>query len=156
MKKIVGFLLAMVLFFSLIGSVCAFDGEETPPLFYLVAGSYQNSDYAHKQQEKLLDAGYSSELLGYPIDGVLFWRVIVAQDPKKENLEETRSLLEKKGFETFYAYDSGNEPERPVDNPEPIPVLKPKEEKSIETLIKERFRSFDDFLSWLRFALENH
>lgn len=126
MKKILVFLV-VVFVLSLAGSVFAFDGEETPPLFYLVAGSYQNSENAHNQQKELLDAGYSSELLGYPVDGTLYWRVIVAQDPKKENLEETKRLLEKKGFSTFYAYDSESEAERPADNPDPIPIPKPKE-----------------------------
>jgi hypothetical protein len=156
MKKVLSFLIVFLVL-SLAGTVCAFDVIETPPLFYLVAGSFQSSEYAHNQQEKLLDAGYSSELLGYPIERKLYWRVVVGQDPHKKNLENLELALKKDGFSTFYAYDSENEPERPVDNPEAVPVSKSKsEEESIESLIKERFKTFDDFLSWLKFALVNY
>ena len=153
MKKVIG-IFVVILVLSLAGNVCAF---ETPPLFYLVAGSYQDSENAHRQQEKLLDAGYSSELLGYPVDGILYWRVIVAQDPDKKNLEETKSLLEKKGFETFLAYDSESEPERPVNDPKPIPVPPPDTVKDdITDLIQKRFGTLEQFLAWLYDALQNY
>jgi hypothetical protein len=152
MKKVL--VLVMFLILSLAGTVCAFDVYETPPLFYLVAGSFQNADYAHTQQEKLLDAGYSSELLGYPIDGVLYWRVVVAQDPSKKNLEEKKSQLEKDGFEVFIAYDSADEPERPVSNPDPYPAPLPEDE--IVNLIQKRFRTMEQFIIWLYDALQKY
>ncbi len=154
MKRILVLVLVMFLFLSLVGTVCAFDVYETPPLFYLVAGSFQNADYAHNQQEKLLDAGYSSELLGYPIEGKLYWRVVVAQDPSKKNLEEKKAQLEKDGFEVFIAYDSADEPERPVYNPDPYPVPPP--QMDIVKLINQRFETLEQFMIWLYDALQNY
>ncbi len=153
MKKLLVFLVILFIL-SLAGNVFAFDGEEAPPLFYLVAGSFQELENAEAQQEELYMYRYYSKIMGYPIDGVIYWRVVVAQDKKKENLAGLKALLKEEGFETFYACDSGNEPERPVHNPDPIPI--PESERDIGEIIKERFETFDEFISWLRFALENY
>ncbi len=150
MKKVIG-IFVVILVLSLAGSVCAF---ETPPLFYLVAGSYLEKENAETRQEELYMYRYYSTLMGYPIDGVTYWRVIIAQDKSKENLEGMKMLLKEDGFETFYAYDSGDEPERPVENPKPIPVPPSDTVKDdIKDLIQKRFGTLEQFLIWLYDAL---
>ena len=145
-KSIIVFL---VVFFSFIGVVGAQSEEDTPPLFYLVAGSYVEKENAIEKQEELYSHRYYSRLMGYPIDGVLYWRVVVSQDKEKERLEEMKALLEEDGFSSFIAYDGLNEPERPVDKPEPIPVPKPNEDEEIRAFIME-------LIDWLYLALERY
>ncbi len=147
MRRAFLFLLILVFVFGFIGEALAVSDEDTPPLFYLVAGSFQELENAEKQQEELYLYRYYSRLMGYPIDGVIYWRVIVAQDKEKGNLEGMKQLLAEDGFETFFAYDSGDESERPVSDPEPIPVSQ--EERETRQFIL-------DLIAWLSLQLERH
>ena len=155
MKNFVVLFVVLFCFVGFFGVAEAQSEEDTPPLFYLIAGSFVEKDNAVTQQEKLYKHRYYSHLMGYPIDGVLYWRVVVSQDEDKERLEEMKSLLGEDGFETFIAYDAPGE-EKPIDEFTPVPVPKPEKEETIENLIKERFTSLDSFFNWLRFALENY
>jgi len=151
MKKLVIFLVVVFCFVGVFGSVNAQSDEDTPPLFYLVAGSFVEKDNAVIQQEKLYEHRYYSRLMGYPIDGILYWRVVVDQDKDKERLVKMKELLAEDGFSSFIAYDSPGEPERPVEDPEPIPVPdpepKPNEDEEIRAFIME-------LISWLQGMLE--
>jgi hypothetical protein len=151
-KFLVVVLLTVFLVLSLVGKVSAIDPYATPPLFYLVAGSYQNLENAEAQQERLYSHRYYSRLMGYPVDGVLYWRVVVAQSKEKESLEEFKALLAEDGFEAFIAYDSANEPERPVENPELIPVPKPDSDSEIN----ETKKFILELISWLYEMLEKY
>jgi len=126
-KKFFVVFLAVCFVFVSFGSVGAVSEEDTPPLFYLVAGSFQEKENAVEQQEELYKYRYYSRLMGYPVDGVLYWRVVVDQDKERERLEEMKGLLAEDGFDAFIAYDGPDEPERPVEDPEPIPVPEPPE-----------------------------
>ncbi len=155
MKK--AFLVLMILFFvfSFVGftKAEAVSDEDTPPLFYLVAGSFQEKENALEKQERLYEHRYYSRLMGYPIDGVLYWRVVVSQDKERDRLEEMKALLKEDGFESFIAYDSGEEEERPVDDPEPIPVPEPKPDPSEN----EEIRAFImELISWLQKMLKKY
>ncbi len=118
MKKVV-FVLVFLMVFLGMSSLAFAEGT-----FYLIAGSYQELENAESKQEELFLHTYRSKIMGYPIDGTLHWRVVVAQDKEKENLEGMKDLLKEDGFETFFAYDGPDEPERPVKDPEPVPVCK--------------------------------
>jgi hypothetical protein len=146
MKKILFFLVMILILSS--ETVGAVSEEDVPPLFYLVAGSFQELENAQKHQEELYNYRYYSRIMGYPIDGTLYWRVVIAQDKEKENLEEMKTLLKEDGFETFFAYDSGEGPERPY-SPDPIPVPEPE--------VKSETRQFIlDLIAWLYLQLERY
>ncbi len=148
MKKAFLFVLVLVFVFSFIGEALAVNDEDTPPLFYLVAGSFQELENAEKQQEELYMYRYYSKIMGYPINGVIYWRVIVAQDKEKENLEGMKQLLAEDGFETFFAYDSGDESDRPVYDPEPIPVPVPEEDETKQFIL--------ELIAWLQLMLQKY
>jgi hypothetical protein len=148
MKKIIFVLLAMLFVFSFVGVVEAAGEEDASPLFYLVAGSFRELENAEKQQEELYLHRYYSRIMGYPIDGVLYWRVIVGEDTSRENLLGLKDLLAEDGFESFLAYDSGQGPERPVYDPEPVPVPIPEEEKTRQFIL--------ELIAWLQIMLEKY
>ncbi len=113
--------------------------------WYLIAGSYINQENALEQQERLYEHRYYSRLMGYPIDGVLYWRVVVSQDKERERLEGMQTLLAEDGFNSFIAYDAPG-PERPVKDFEPIPTPDPK----LEPELSEETRQFIlDLIFWL-------
>ncbi len=149
MKKIAMLFLVFFVVFS-IGAIeaQAQSKEDTPPLFYLVAGSFLEKENALEQQEKLYEHRYYSKLMGYPIDGVLYWRVIVSQDKERDRLEEMKVLLAEDGFDAFIAYDSGKEAEKPIEDPEPIPIPDPKPSE-VRLFILE-------LISWLQEKLDEY
>ncbi len=148
MKKMVFIFLAVLFVFSFVGVVEAGGGEDASPLFYLVAGSFQELENAERQQEELYMYRYYSKIMGYPIDGVLYWRVIVGEDTSRENLLGLKDLLAEDGFESFLAYGSGQGPERPIYNPEPVPVPVPEEEKTRQFIL--------ELIAWLQIMLEKY
>ncbi len=146
MRKVLFIVVFLLVFLALASVASAEKGT-----FYLVAGSYQSLEHAEAQQEKLFLYTYRSKIMGYPIDGVLHWRVVVAQDKERENLEGMKELLKEDGFETFFAYDAPDEPERPIEEPEPIPVPKPEPEQEQEV------RAFIlELIAWLYEALKKY
>ncbi len=147
MKKVILILLVVLFIFSF-GVVEAAGEEDASPLFYLVAGSFQELENAERQQEELYLYRYYSKIMGYPIDGVLYWRVIVGEDTSRENLLGLKDLLAEDGFDSFLAYDSVQGPERPVYNPEPIPVPIPEEEKTRQFIL--------ELIAWLQLMLEKY
>ncbi len=153
MKKVLVVFVLFFLIFLVAGSVIAIDSCEATPMFYLVAGSYLEKENALERQEELYMHRYYSKLMGYPIEGELYWRVVVSQDKERENLEEMKELLKEDGFETFIAYDSGDEPERPVKDPEPIPVPYPELDEEVKQ--SEEVRIFIlELIDWLYKTLE--
>jgi len=141
MKRLLTLLLLLCFVFSFAG-VAEAGSEEDTSSFYLVAGSYREKENAIRKQEELYKHRYYARLMGYPVDGELFWRVVVMQSKEREEVEGMKELLAEDGFEAFIAYDKPGEPERPVKDPEPIPVPEPEptpdpESKEVRAFILE-------------------
>ncbi len=131
--------------------------EYSTPMYYLVTDSYMELENAKTRHEELQKMGYDAKIMNVPIDGVEWWRIVVGEDPQKENLLTLQKKLESDNISFFYAYDSKNEPAKEIYYPEPA-VEEEKEVPSIDAIrevIKEKFKTFDDFLIWLWWTLRH-
>ncbi len=157
MKKFFVFFLVVcfITFFIGINETRAQEEGEFSSIFYLVAGSYIEKENALEHQKRLYEHRYYSRLMGYPIDGVLYWRVVVDQDEEKERLLEMKELLAEDGFSSFIALDSPGE-ERPVKDPEPIPIVEPEPEPEPEPENKEIVKFIQELISWLQEKLDEY
>lgn len=133
--------------------------EYSTPMYYLVTDSYLELDNAKARHTELQKMGYETKIMNVPIKGVEWWRVVAGEDSCKENLLPLQEDLKKNGIISFFAYDSKDEPAKEIYYPEPVEENEEEKEvpsiDAIREVIKEKFKTFDDFLIWLWWTLRH-
>ncbi len=136
--------------------------EYSTPTYYLVTDSYLELENAKVRHNELQKMGYQTKIMNVPINGVEWWRIIAGESLCKENLLPLQRQLKNNGISSFFAYDGKDEPAKEVYIPKPEPKEEDEREEkevpsmdAIREVIKEKFKTFDDFLIWLWWTLRH-
>ncbi len=137
-------LLILVLLFLWVSPA---SGEFSGPSYYLVTDSYLCLENALDRADFLFyDMGYDSKIMNVPVEGDVYWRVVVGEDREKEVLIPLQKELESIGISAFFVFHGEYEPVREA------PVPEERHSPDATEIIDAIYRHFDnleEFLMWL-------